>query len=309
MNNTWKKIMAFAVASCLGCASLFMLGGCGESGGADDPNDPQPGGGIEWPPPGDKPSEDEDGGGTEDRAVTFSDEFDGGEISSAWEFQIGTGTNYGLVDWGNGEAQYYRRENASLEDGALKITLKRESYGGKDYTSARLRTKGSFSQTYGRFEARIKIDGGAGVWPAFWLMPENDEYGAWPYSGEIDIMEIKGRKQDMSSSAVHFAASGGEHQYKTSEDKLPDGGTIDDYHVYALEWEPDKMTFYVDDVPHLVVDDWQSGTTGFPAPYDKDFHIILNLACGGHFDGYILPDNDELPAAMYVDYVKVYEPL
>ena len=153
MNNTWKKIMAFAVASCLGCASLFMLGGCGESGGADDPNDP----------PGDKPSEDEDGGGTEERAVTFSDEFDGGEISSAWEFQIGTGTNYGLVDWGNGEAQYYRRENASLEDGALKITLKRESYGGKDYTSARLRTKGSFSQTYGRFEARIKIDGGAGV--------------------------------------------------------------------------------------------------------------------------------------------------
>lgn len=304
-------MLCFGLASVLACTSFVFLAGCDENNGGDTTQD---GGGNTLPPDGNDPDDGNNtelpsGGDGQQRAITFIDDFNGTQVSeSRWEFQIGTGDRYGLVDWGNGEAQYYRKENASVEDGELKISLKKESFGGKQYTSARLRTKGKFSQAYGRFEARIKIIGGTGVWPAFWLMPENDVYGGWPNSGEIDIMEIKGRKNNMSSSAVHFAAKNGAHQYKTKEEFLP-SGTISDYHVYALEWEEDKMTFSVDDNAYFEVTDWRSGEKEFPAPFDQDFHIILNLACGGHFDGWLLPNDDELPAAMYVDYVKVYAPL
>lgn len=292
-----KRILTVAFSllfSFIMCGTVFFAAGCSPAE-------------SEKIPPAAVP--DKDGAVEENkRAITFIDEFDGDRVSDArWEFQTGTGDLYGLDRWGNGEAQYYRRENAAVSEGMLKIELKRQTYGGMDYTSARLRTKGKFSQAYGRFEARIRIDGGMGIWPAFWLMPEDDAYGGWPFSGEIDIMEIKGRKETMSSSAVHYAAANGDHQYKTKEDFLP-FGTITDFHIYALEWQKEKMTFYVDDSVLLEVTNWRSGTNGFPAPYDQKFHIILNLACGGHFDGFILPSDEELPASMYVDYVKVYAP-
>lgn len=311
MNKFCKSFLSAIITVALLCFSLCVAGceqGGGESSGTSA-------GGRPWPPASETSeitssgTSSEDSSDANERAVTFLDEFEGDAVNkNNWEFQIGNGSQYGIPDWGNGEAQYYREQNASVENGALKITLKKESYGGKDYTSARMRTKGKFSQTYGRFEARIKIEGGSGLWPAFWMMPENDVYGGWPFSGEIDIMEIKGRKETMSSAAVHFAARNSQHQYKTREEVLP-SGTIHDYHVYAVEWQRDKMEFSVDGKVFLTVSEWMSGSNAFPAPFNQDFHIILNLACGGHFDGYLLPKDSQLPAAMYVDYVKVYAPL
>ena len=246
------------------------------------------------------------------RAITFIDEFDGDRVSDArWEFQTGTGDLYGLDRWGNGEAQYYRRENAAVSEGMLKIELKRQTYGGMDYTSARLRTKGKFSQAYGRFEARIRIDGGMGIWPAFWLMPEDDAYGGWPFSGEIDIMEARGRLPNQVSGALHFNYP---EIIKTGKGMLPSDSDISDWHVYALEWTPDRIEMFVDGRSYLyaksdswsTVDEDGNPVAGQSAPFDQPFYLILNLAVGGKFDEHRKPDPSSFGALMEVDYVRVY---
>jgi beta-glucanase (GH16 family) len=235
----------------------------------------------------------------------FYDGFSGGSLDlTKWTCQLGTKdteTN-GPSDWGNGEAQYYKSENAVVSDGTLKIAGIKENAGSKQYTSARIITRGKFSHTYGRFEARIKLPAGQGWWPAFWLLPEkNTPYGGWPMSGEIDIMEAKGRIPGRTSAALHFGVDGGD-QYVAREQTFPAGGTIAEFHVYAVEWTGEGMRFYVDDRLFLTVTEWVSKSP-FPAPFDTDFYILINLAVGGHFDGYLLPAQDL--GVMEVDYVKV----
>lgn len=246
------------------------------------------------------------------RLITFFDDFDGDTLDlSKWEHMEGTGASYGLSYWGNNEKQYYKSENTTVENGELKIQVRKEQTLADNgsgtimqYTSSRIRTKGNFYQTYGRVEARIKFDvAEEGLWPAFWMLPENNVYGGWPYSGEIDIMEIRGSRPNYATSAIHFFNS--RHTYISNEVEYNNGSSMLDYHVYAVEWTPTDMTFYVDDQVVLYTNNWSSNIGDFPTPFNEDFHLLLNLAVGGNFDGNRLPSDDALPATMYVDYIKV----
>ena len=237
----------------------------------------------------------------------WSDEFNDSTLNqSYWTYEIGDGSpNTG---WGNNEKQYYTNSNDLVNDGVLTIQAKKQDVGGYHYTSTRIKTQNKVKFTYGYVEAKIQLPQGNGLWPAFWMMPNNSVYGGWPNSGEIDIMEARGRLINESSSALHFSFPSGGHTY-LSDKKT--GHNITQYHKYAVEWLQDSISFYVDDYCYLSYNKNQWSTSGATssdtAPFDQDFYIILNLAVGGNFDGGILPPDSSLPAEMKVDYVRVFK--
>ena len=251
--------------------------------------------------------------------LVWSDEFSGRNIdTNKWDFQLGTGSQYGLEGWGNNELQYYRKENAYLKGGNLVLEARKEDFGGCAYTSARLRTVKDdgtelFTKTYGRIEARIKMPSGNGIWPAFWLLPATTDYGTWASSGEIDILEAKGRLPNRVYGTLHFGQAWPGNKNSGGMYKFPNEETIEDYHVYSLEWEPGLLRWLVDDNVYYETSQWwslganESEPYPYPAPYDKPFYILLNLALGGNFDGGIAPEDYSLPAQMFVDYVRVYD--
>lgn len=251
--------------------------------------------------------------------LVWNDEFDGKTIDSTkWDFQLGTGSQYGLTDWGNNEQEYYTDQNAFLEKGNLVIEARKESKEGKNYTSSRLRTMKEgdevlFAKTYGRVEAKIKMPKGSGVWPAFWMLPATYDYGQWPMSGEIDIMEAKGRLANRVYGTVHFGQTWPGNKYTSGMYKFPSDSDITGYHVYALEWEPGLLRWLVDDEVFYETQQWwslgenEAEPYKYPAPFDKPFYILLNLAIGGNYDDGAMPEDYELPAKMYVDYVRVYD--
>ncbi len=243
--------------------------------------------------------------------LSWSDEFEGTSLNTGnWEYMLGDGSSYGIQGWGNSEEQYYKSDNATVEDGNLVITAKRESYGGYSYTSARIRSKGKVTTTYGKIEARIKLPSGTGLWPAFWMLPEsNYENQGWPHNGEIDIMEARGRVTNQSSSALHYSDDSNNHTWQTATNYLG-FGTIEEYHVYGVEWTRESMIFYCDDNQFLTVtsDQWQTNaySSSNDGPFDQPFHILINMAVGGSFDSYNSPDSSFQSASMYVDYVRIY---
>ncbi len=231
--------------------------------------------------------------------LTWQDEFDGPEIDAAnWTHEIGGN------GWGNAEDQFYTAEpdNSFIENGRLVIQALEQRKQGKPYTSARLITKDKFAQAYGRFEARIQIPRGQGIWPAFWLLGDDISTVGWPDSGEIDIMENIGREPAMIHGTVHGPGYSGANGVGASYN-LPDAADFaDDFHVYAIEWEPEAIRWYVDDVlfntvtPDDVAGEWV---------YNHPFFILLNVAVGGRWPGY--PDETtQFPQRMTVDYVRVY---
>lgn len=236
--------------------------------------------------------------------LVMSDEFDtdGAPNSAIWNYNIGTGQN----GWGNNELQYYtdRTENVTVQNGVLIITAKEEQFNGSNYTSARLLTKGKFEQTYGRFEARIKLPYGKGIWPAFWLLGD-DSNGAevWPQIGEIDIMEYVGNHPTKVFGTVHGPGySGAEGITKAFE---LDGDRFDTgFHIFGIEWGPDYINYYVDDVLYnqITPDD----VTGEWVFNGGPFYIIINVAVGGALPG--SPNAETVfPQNMLVDYVRVYK--
>lgn len=252
----------------------------------------------------------------------WGDEFDGtgsaldsnGVDLGKWAYQEGTGTEYGVSDWGNNEQEYYSRNNVQVAEGLLTITAKKESKGGKAYTSGRLWTSPTYSKTYGKFEARIKMPEGQGIWPAFWLMPKDSEYGTWASSGELDIMEARGRVADKTSGTIHFGKQWPNNKSAGGDYTFPAGQAITGFHTYSVEWEPGVIRWYVDGNLFYKADQWSSEGAGqpdkyaFPAPFDKPFYIILNMAIGGQFDGNLLPPDSAMAnAKMQVDYVRVYD--
>ncbi|MCT2537075.1 family 16 glycosylhydrolase [Aquibacillus koreensis] len=254
----------------------------------------------------------------EDWELVWNDEFEGtGDNLNAngidldkWSFQNGTGAAYGLDGWGNDEQQSYQEQNAKVEDGKLIISAKKERTHGKPYSSAKLYTKPTYSKTYGKFEARMKLPEGDGLWPAFWMMPTDDVYGGWANSGELDIMEAKGRLIDEVGGTIHYGGNWPNNVYSHGSYHFEEGDDITNYHIYSVEWEPGEIRWYVDGELYHTENNWYSlgeNNSDFPAPFNQDFHMILNLAVGGTFDGYRLPDDTELPAQMEVDYVRVYE--
>lgn len=240
--------------------------------------------------------------------LIWSDEFStpGLPDSTKWSYDLGTGCP-NICGWGNNELQFYtarRKENARVENGLLFIEAHREAWKeNRAYTSARLVSKFKGDWTYGRFEARLKCPSGRGTWPAFWMLPSDWTYGGWPKSGEIDIMEHVGFKKDTVYATAHSVAfTNSKGTENTKAFYLPDIETA--FHVYAVEWRPDRMDFFVDDVryntvlnPHKTTEEW---------PFDQRFHLILNLAVGGNWGGAKGVDESIWPRRMEVDYVRVY---
>lgn len=240
--------------------------------------------------------------------ITFQDEFNGSTLASHWEPMIGDGSAYGNPGWGNNELQYYtgRPENVNVSGGLLRIIARRESFGGKQYTSARLRTRGRFDFTYGRVEARIKVFAGTGLWPAFWMLPSTSKYGGWASSGEIDIIETV----NAATSAHYTIHHGGPwpDNISTGSSTFLAAGWASSFHVYALEWRPDSLRWLVDGVERYRLNStaWQStvGSWNQRAPFDEPFHMLLNLAVGGNWPGN--PNaGTPFPAELQVDYVRV----
>lgn len=226
-------------------------------------------------------------------------ETDGAPDPSVWGYDIGTGEN----GWGNQELQYYtsRLENVKVDNGVLLITAREESFEGSSYTSARLVTKDLFEQQYGRFEARIRLPWGRGIWPAFWMLGADIDENPWPGAGEIDIMEYRGQDPSVLIGSVHGPGySAGEaisKEFVLENDRFDTG-----FHIFGIEWGPRYINFYVDDVlynqitPEDVPGEWV---------FDKPFYILMNLAVGGNFVG--SPNEEtEFPQTMLVDYVRVY---
>lgn len=233
--------------------------------------------------------------------LVLEDHFDGDKLNAdLWSYNIGTGVN----GWGNNELQYYtdRAENIKVEDGMLKITALKETYEGSAYTSAKIVSKAKFEQQYGRFEARIKLPWGQGLWPAFWLLGSNIDEVSWPNCGEIDIMEYRGQEPTFVHGSVHGPGYSGANavskSYELSNDRFDT-----DFHVFGIEWDKDYINFYVDDAlykqitPDELTGDWV---------FDQAFYMLINLAVGGNFLG---PPNENtvFPQTMYVDYVRVYK--
>jgi beta-glucanase (GH16 family) len=241
--------------------------------------------------------------------LVWSDEFDSNAIDTTkWSFQIGDGTSYNLPPgWGNGELEWYLAENATVENGFLSITAKEEQIMEYDYTSARIRTKDKGDWTYGRFEMSAKLPLGQGLWPAFWMYPTEEFYGGWAASGELDIMELIGSAPDSVFGTIHYGGSFPANIFTSEYFVLPAGQTFaDTFHVFAVEWEYGVISWYVDDFLYATQTDWYSSGGPFPAPFDRDFHILLNVAVGGSLPG--TPDSTTIfPQTMIVDYVRVYK--
>lgn len=236
--------------------------------------------------------------------LVFEDEFDGTQVDPArWQFQIGTGCP-SLCGWGNNELQYYRAENASVAGGLLRITAKQESFGGRSYTSARLRTQGLADFAYGKIEMRAKLPIGRGLWPAFWMLPTASPYGGWPVSGEIDIMEYVGHQPSRVFGTLHYGNPG--HLFASTATTLPAGTFHDDFHVFGIEWEPNRITWLLDGVPYGCTSHWVTSAAPYPAPFDTPFHLLLNLAVGGNLPG--PPDGTTVfPQEFVVDWVRVWQ--
>ncbi len=235
--------------------------------------------------------------------LAWADEFSGASVDpSKWEFQIGDGTTYGLPGWGNEELQYYRSENATVAGGVLTIQAKAESFGGKSYTSSRMRTIGLADFLYGRFEMRADLPVGQGMWPAFWMLPSSSTYGIWAASGEIDIMESIGA--DQIYGTIHYGGESPANTFSGANINIP--GATTGFHIYAVEWEPTEIRWYVDGQLYSTKTDWFSTAGPYPAPFDIDFHLLLNLAVGGNFPGN--PNGSTVfPQDFIIDYVRVYQ--
>ncbi len=260
------------------------------------------------------------GCGTDDTqtVATFTnlvaeDNFDvDGQIdTSFWNFDIGDGTEQGIPGWGNNELQFYtdRPENVTVQNGFLLITAQKEDFNGAQFTSARLQTKGKIQQRYGRFEARIRLPFGKGMWPAFWLLGDDSDGSIWPQIGEIDIMENVGDAPTEIFGTVHGPGySRGESiskKYTLENDRVDTG-----FHIYGVEWGPNYINYYIDDVLYYQITpedvDEETNGEGEWVFNDRPFYIILNLAVGGNLPG--APNEDTVfPQTMVVDYVRVYD--
>jgi len=234
--------------------------------------------------------------------LVWSDEFDYVGLPDPEKWNMETGGN----GWGNNELQYYTdsESNAMVDNGVLTITAREESFGGRDYTSARITTQDKFDFQYGRIEARIKLPYGQGLWPAFWLMGTNVTTVNWPACGEVDIVELVGGSVSGGDNTVHATLhwdESGHVEYGESY-SLPFGIFADDYHVFSAKWDSEVIRAYVDGNEYYVIDITPAALSAF----QNNFFIILNVAVGGNWPG---PPNAEttFPQTIEVDYVRVFQ--
>ena len=248
-----------------------------------------------------------------EKDLVWQDDFNGKKLNMKdWNFE------FHEPGWVNAELQSYddSKKNTYLKDGCLVIqALKTEKKDGTSaYTSGRINTQGKHAFTYGRFEARLKVPKGQGFLPAFWMMPDDESYyGQWPKCGEIDIMEVMGQETNKLYGTIHY---GEPHGMVQGTQILENGNFADEFHIFAVEWEPGEIRWYCDGVNFKTANDWYTKKPGFgeqtfPAPFDQPFYVIFNVAVGGSWVGYPDETTDFDPkkddAKMFVDYVKVYQ--
>jgi beta-glucanase (GH16 family) len=302
--------------SILLAAGLAACGGGGGGGGGDvNPPPPPP----PPPPSGDNVNIDNPTltladndpiGASGAMTLVWSDEFDGAQLDpETWFFEEGDGSQYGIPGWGNNELEWYLPNSAQLENGNLVITARNEASNGKDYTSARINTRDRFALRYGRIEARIRLPAGKGIWPAFWMLPQDNVYGGWAASGEIDIVEavnlgVPGPDENKVHGTIHYGGAWPGNTFSGGSYVVPMDAAAN-FHVYAIEWDPTEIRWYVDDQLYSMKNSWSSTGAAFPAPFDQHFYILLNVAVGGNWPG--APDASTVfPVTMEVDYVRVY---
>ena len=246
---------------------------------------------------------------TKYKKLVWADEFSytGLPDSARWDYDHARGcpVNCG---WGNQEAQYYtwnRKKNARVENGMLVLEAHKEMMQDAQYTSTRLVTRNKGDWKYGRIEIRAKLPIGKGIWPAIWMLPTDNQYGIWPRSGEIDIMEFVGFNPDSVFGTIHTEAYNGMRgTQKVKGISLKNLSTA--FHTYAIEWSEQAITFFVDDQPinHFTNDHQNQFATW---PFDQRFHLILNIAVGGNWGGKYGIDDSIFPQQLLIDYVRVYQ--
>ena len=248
--------------------------------------------------------------------LVWEDDFNGSSLNqSKWVHDIGTGSQYGMWGWGNGELQYYQPQNTTLNNGIAKIEVKEEPNGIIDswsaisyFSSSKITTKGLFNFRYGKVEARIKTIDGQGFWPAFWMLPSN---GSWPCDGEIDIMEQWGNDYltNSTSGAAHLGTcpySQSTHFYETSSSYISSGSYADDFHTYSVIWKEDTITWYVDEIELFSLN--PSSYWSIPSqsawPFNaNEWYLMINLAITQAGPN----SNTVFPNQMEIDYVRVYQ--
>lgn len=247
---------------------------------------------------------------TEDTAIegytlSWSDEFNENSINALnWVYENGDGTDYGLPKgWGNNESQVYTEntENSGIEqDGDLSTLYIKAVDNGGDYTSAKLTTNKLFSMRFGRIDVKAKLPQGKGLWPAIWMLGDNKSEIDWPGCGEIDIVECIGNEPNKIFQTVHYTNAENQHAENQGEFVLNSGTFNDDYHVFRVDWTPENLTYYVDDVEtHKVAIDADM------KEFLRSFYLVLNVAVGGNWPG--SPDNTtSFPQSMNVDFIRVY---
>ncbi|MBB4080695.1 beta-glucanase (GH16 family) [Lewinella aquimaris] len=234
--------------------------------------------------------------------LVWSDEFDGDALNTDnWTYEIGDGCDRNLCGWGNNELQSYQRDNAVVSDGTLKITARRETVGGSNYTSSRIISRDKQDFTYGRMEARIKLPSARGSWPAFWMLSTDEVYGTWPKSGEIDIMEYVGNEPNQVLGTIHYGQAWPNNSYRSTAIDFEEP-VYDEFHEFAIEWRKDTIDWFMDGV--LYATQTRSDVSPQQWPFDQDFFFILNLAVGGNLGGAVTAS--DFPTTMEVDYVRVY---
>lgn len=237
--------------------------------------------------------------------LVWSDEFnyEGLPDDTKWGYDVGG------KGWGNQELQYYTKgENVEVKDGYLTITARKEEHGSNEYTSTRLITKNKGDWLYGKIEVNAKLPSGTGTWPAIWMLPTGWAYGGWPRSGEIDIMEHVGFDQGTIHGTIHTEAYN--HMKGTQIGKSVNRDDVSEaFHKYSLEWLPDRIRIFIDDKlyfsykPANMIDcpgseEW---------PFDREFHLLINIAIGGSWGGAAGVDDSIFPQEMVVDYVRIYQ--
>ena len=237
--------------------------------------------------------------------LVWSDEFDyeGLPDDTKWNYDVGGS------GWGNNELQYYTSDkNASVKDGNLVIEARKEEYEGMNYTSARMITKGKGDWLYGKIEVKAKLPEGLGTWPAIWMLPTDWAYGSWPASGEIDIMEHVGYDLNNVHASVHTQSYYHKINTQKTSTKYVDG-VSEDFHVYSIEWLPDKILAYIDGELYFTFEPtkYKATPTFKEWPFDKRMHLLLNIAVGGDWGGVQGVDESIFPKQMLVDYVRVYQ--
>ncbi|MES1198251.1 MAG: family 16 glycosylhydrolase [Chitinophagaceae bacterium] len=237
--------------------------------------------------------------------LAWSDEFNSTSLDAgAWSAESGDGCP-GLCGWGNNELQYYTAppNNLFFQDGKMFIEARSESYGGKNYTSSRIKTQGKKTFKYGRIDVRAILPKGKGIWPAFWLLPQDNVYGGWPKSGEIDMTELMGSEPSKVLGTLHFGP--GPNSTYISRNYSLTGSTFNDqFHVFSLEWKQDQLKWYIDDNLFSTINKADLGSNNYP--FNENFYFIINLAVGGNFPG--APDAGTLfPQWLILDYIRVYQ--